>query len=437
MPIKDQFETMTKTVIDISQNVVKIANANALKPPVIDIYKDLIEPNLMTERQIVKKVLIATSGVLPTSVTTIPNTPSMDPMTAHLIVYGKFKYKEDGSLSDNEEEDPGCVYDPTKVEDRKLTGTTMPIGELFPLKTWVKQAKSEVKRCFQQIGLKTKSIQSAADSFINSITIAATTIPGYSLPTAMNPGAIKKTFKDVADKGDDLSAKINDLINYFDPILTFLPFLLPDTQIVDTILSIINGILITINTILTIVANIMPVIVTVASNLPYPDMPSLFSASDSALAGAILVAKEAIQYAKTAVGPQLTNMLSQVSGQVSSLTNIVSSVATTVETTGQEAASVATKASQRYIVTIDTAIAQSEATFKLETYKSTQYKFDSVPEIILNTVFNPPLINEPTFLIIVGKNLNQTDSENLVKKVLNDNPNMSTNNVRSINAGNI
>lgn len=453
MPLKDQFETMTKTIIDITNNVVLIANADALKPPVVDIYTDLIKPNLMTERQIVKKMLITTSGVIP-PLSNIPEAPAMDPKTAHLIVYGKFKYKSDGTLSDNEIEDPDCVYRPNdsyeldkngelklikaNVEDRKLTGTTMPIGESFPLKTWVKQAKSEVKRCFKQIGLKTKAIETAADSFINSITIAAATIPGYSLPTAVNPGAIKKTFKDVSDKGNELSSKINDLIDYFDPILAFLPFLLPDTQIVDSVLSIINGILLTINTILTIVANLMPAIITVTSNIPYPDVPSIFTASDEALAGAISVAKEAISYAKTAVGSQVTNMISQVSGQVSAFTNTVSSVATTVITAGQAATSEAQKASQRFIVVIDTSQDQSEATFKLNNYKSTQqYKFDNTPEIILNTAFNPPLTNEPTFLIIVAKNLNQTDADKLVQTILNDNPTLSSVKVRSINAGNI
>ena len=257
MSIQSQIKTMTGTIIDITENVVKIANADKLKPPVVDFYKELIEPNILTERQIVKKMVSMTSGMIP-SVAGIPSAPSVDQNTAHLIVYGKFKYKQDGTLSDNEIEDPYCVYRPedswekdkdgnlifipANPEDKKLTGTTMPIGEYFPLKLWVKDAKNQVKKCFKQIGLKTKAVEVAADSFISSIVIAATTVPGYSLPTAINPGAIKKTFKDVSISGDNLSAKINDLIDYFDPILQFLPFLLPDNAIAETILSIVNTI---------------------------------------------------------------------------------------------------------------------------------------------------------------------------------------------------
>lgn len=438
MSISSQMKQMTDTVVQISENVVKIANANALKPPVIDIYKDLIEPNILTPRQMAKKYIVATSGMIP-AVASLPSTPMVDERKAHFIVYGKFKYKEDGSLQDNEIEDPRCVFDPDNPEDKMLSilsGTTMPLSGNTSIFNLLKNMKNEVKKSFTQIGLKTKAIQTSAENFIGSITIAATTVPGYSLPTAMNPGAIKKSFKDVAEKGDDLSAKINDLIQFFDPILEFLPFLLPDTQIVDTVLSIVNSILMTINIILTIVANLMPAIITVATNIPYPDMPSPFAASNLAMVAAFEAAKTAISYAKTYVSTQATAAMAQVTSQISTVTSSLTSASAAAISAGQAAAAEAKKASERYIVVIDTAVDQMEVTWKLDSYKSTQYKFDSIPEVVLNTAFTPPL-NEPTFLIIVGKNLNQTDSDDLVKKILNDNPTMSINKVRSINAGNI
>ena len=431
MALKDQMETMTQTVISIVGNIVIISNANKLKGKTIDIYGDLIEPNIMTERQIAKKMLVISSGMMP-AVGNIPSAPTLDEKTAHLIVYGKLKYRGDGTLSDNELPydsvknplgDPTCVYDPeNNPEDFKLTGVTTPMSAKSMMMMWIKDAKSQVKKSFMQIGLKSKAIEIAADHFIGSITIAAATVPGYSLPTAINPGAIKKAFSDVGDAGNNLSAKINDLIDYFDPILQFLPFLLPDTAIIDTILSIVNAILSAINIILTVIAGLMPKILTITSMIPYPDVPSAFSASSIALSAAIDLAKSSIDKAKTLVSAQMTTLTAAAQTTVSS--------AQAAQSSSQAAAqsfSASQTAAQTYIVILYTTMNQTDAENKVQQY-STQLAnislkaADGITElkniqVVGRYQFIPDLSDELDYLVVAGINLLQADAQSLSDKI--------------------
>ena len=431
MALKDQMETMTQTVISIVGNIVIISNANKLKGKTIDIYGDLIEPNILTERQIAKKMLVISSGMMP-AVGNIPSAPTLDEKTAHLIVYGKLKYRGDGTLSDNELPydsvknplgDPTCVYDPeNNPEDFKLTGVTTPMSAKSMMMMWIKDAKSQVKKSFMQIGLKSKAIEIAADHFIGSITIAAATVPGYSLPTAINPGAIKKAFSDVGDAGNNLSAKINDLIDYFDPILQFLPFLLPDTAIIDTILSIVNAILSAINIILTVIAGLMPKILTITSMIPYPDVPSAFSASSIALSAAIDLAKSSIDKAKTLVSAQMTTLTAAAQTTVSS--------AQAAQSSSQAAAqsfSASQTAAQTYIVILYTTMNQTDAENKVQQY-STQLAnislkaADGITElkniqVVGRYQFIPDLSDELDYLVVAGINLLQADAQSLSDKI--------------------
>ena len=431
MALKDQMETMTQTVISIVGNIVIISNANKLKGKTIDIYGDLIEPNIMTERQIAKKMLVISSGMMP-AVGNIPSAPTLDEKTAHLIVYGKLKYRGDGTLSDNELPydsvknplgDPTCVYDPeNNPEDFKLTGVTTPMSAKSMMMMWIKDAKSQVKKSFMQIGLKSKAIEIAADHFIGSITIAAATVPGYSLLTAINPGAIKKAFSDVGDAGNNLSAKINDLIDYFDPILQFLPFLLPDTAIIDTILSIVNAILSAINIILTVIAGLMPKILTITSMIPYPDVPSAFSASSIALSAAIDLAKSSIDKAKTLVSAQMTTLTAAAQTTVSS--------AQAAQSSSQAAAqsfSASQTAAQTYIVILYTTMNQTDAENKVQQY-STQLAnislkaADGITElkniqVVGRYQFIPDLSDELDYLVVAGINLLQADAQSLSDKI--------------------
>ena len=431
MALKDQMETMTQTVISIVGNIVIISNANKLKGKTIDIYGDLIEPNILTERQIAKKMLVISSGMMP-AVGNIPSAPTLDEKTAHLIVYGKLKYRGDGTLSDNELPydsvknplgDPTCVYDPeNNPEDFKLTGVTTPMSAKSMMMMWIKDAKSQVKKSFMQIGLKSKAIEIAADHFIGSITIAAATVPGYSLPTAINPGAIKKAFSDVGDAGNNLSAKINDLIDYFDPILQFLPFLLPDTAIIDTILSIVNAILSAINIILTVIAGLMPTILTITSMIPYPDVPSAFSASSIALSAAIDIAKSSIDKAKTLVSAQMTTLTAAAQTTVSS--------AQAAQSSSQAAAqsfSASQTAAQTYIVILYTTMNQTDAENKVQQY-STQLAnislkaADGITElkniqVVGRYQFIPDLSDELDYLVVAGINLLQADAQSLSDKI--------------------
>ena len=431
MALKDQMETMTQTVISIVGNIVIISNANKLKGKTIDIYGDLIEPNIMTERQIAKKMLVISSGMMP-AVGNIPSAPTLDEKTAHLIVYGKLKYRGDGTLSDNELPydsvknplgDPTCVYDPeNNPEDFKLTGVTTPMSAKSMMMMWIKDAKSQVKKSFMQIGLKSKAIEIAADHFIGSITIAAATVPGYSLLTAINPGAIKKAFSDVGDAGNNLSAKINDLIDYFDPILQFLPFLLPDTAIIDTILSIVNAILSAINIILTVIAGLMPTILTITSMIPYPDVPSAFSASSIALSAAIDIAKSSIDKAKTLVSAQMTTLTAAAQTTVSS--------AQAAQSSSQAAAqsfSASQTAAQTYIVILYTTMNQTDAENKVQQY-STQLAnislkaADGITElkniqVVGRYQFIPDLSDELDYLVVAGINLLQADAQSLSDKI--------------------
>ena len=438
MALKDQMETMTQTVISIVGNIVKISNANKLKPETPDIWKDLIEPNVMTERQIAKKMLVVSSGMLP-AVGNIPSAPTLDEKTAHLIVYGKLKYKGVGTLSDNELPydsvknplgDPTCVYDPeNNPEDFKLTGVTTPMSGTSMMMLWIKDAKSQVKKSFMQIGLKSKAIEIAADHFIGSITIAAATVPGYSLPTAINPGAIKKAFSDVGDAGNNLSAKVNDLIDYFDPILQFLPFLLPDTAIVDMVLSIVNTILSIINLILTVIASVMPPILTITSVIPYPDVPSAFSASDIALSVAVKAAGAAISTAKSQIGGLAAGLTATVSANLTTLSSgALSSVNTQTIISSQNAAtSTAQAAAQTYIVVLYTTDDQMDANNKQKSY-STQLAdvsliaADKITELKTVKVvgkwqFTPPLTDQLTYLVVAGTNLIQSDAQSLSDKI--------------------
>ena len=166
----------------------------------------------------------------------------------------------------------------------------------------------------------------------------------------------------------------------------------------------------------------MPTILTITSMIPYPDVPSAFSASSIALSAAIDIAKSSIDKAKTLVSAQMTTLTAAAQTTVSS--------AQAAQSSSQAAAqsfSASQTAAQTYIVILYTTMNQTDAENKVQQY-STQLAnislkaADGITElkniqVVGRYQFIPDLSDELDYLVVAGINLLQADAQSLSDKI--------------------
>jgi len=199
---------------ELKDNVVKLQKIGL--PPVAEIgqqlWENMIKPKILTNRQIMKKMLMLQGQAYP------------EPMTeedAQFIVYGKVYYK-DGKLYDNEIEDPACVSQPTDDDYEP------PIDENHPLWKKVVGMLDDIKDSLLQLGIKLGEFLIAQPQAIANMAISLSALAssvvilpfGSGLPTALSAvQTMMKTIKDLQAK----TAEILPLLAILDFIALVLP----------------------------------------------------------------------------------------------------------------------------------------------------------------------------------------------------------------------
>lgn len=210
------------------------------------VWNNMIKPILLSERQIMKKVILMSSQSFP-----IPITEE----DAQLIVYGKIYYR-DGKLYDNDNEDDICVSKPGD-EDYEP-----PIDQNHPL--WKKTIGQieDLKNSLEQLGIKLGEFMFAQPNAIANMVISlvalassVTILPfGAGLPTALS--AVQTMMKTIKD----LQAKTAEILPLLVP-LDMLGLILPKSAQaviaqVNIIIALYLGVLTAITAILGILDNI-------------------------------------------------------------------------------------------------------------------------------------------------------------------------------------
>ena len=285
-PLPPQVAALQTNVNKIIERIYKLKEKTFLTPsiPKLD-----IEPHLMTERQIAKKIILVTSGAatasgqilsqelnqtqnivgkansLGANINTQPiNKASYDaafavnaatmlnqvitPETAHLIVYGKIKRGADGAIVDNEVEDPDCVG-----------SLGMPANH--PTLADIRDIKNQLIKAIKMLGIKQQDlIDDIAEAMISipasiSAMVSAVAIlpPGSGLPVAFAAfQTLISTIMTLVQK----VVPIPDYLHYMDK----LPILLKP-EMLDAILG-------TLNVGLTAILTILDTIDAVAKLIP-------------------------------------------------------------------------------------------------------------------------------------------------------------------------
>jgi hypothetical protein len=254
-------DDITNTVIDIGE---KINQLSAIKAPKLT-FSDASGTGtykFMTDRQIAKKIIILGGNMSGISASpaveealnrTVPQqgsalvsefagqqVGSIDANLAHLMVYGKFMYNENGMLIDNEILFPDCVAG--EGEGKGESGiTNMSVD--FPLMQWIRDIKKEFKFAIAGLRIKAGELGQAFIDMQFQLVLAITTLasaatilpPGSGLPTALS------AIKSIPTTLMAFQTRIMQLIPYLKP-LTFLKVLIPMDK-VDAAVAPINVIL--------------------------------------------------------------------------------------------------------------------------------------------------------------------------------------------------
>lgn len=175
--IKDDMLKKAKQELDDKLEILQNLGLPPIKLIPKTLWEKTIEPKLLTERQIIKKIIMTTNQSLP-----IPITEE----DAQLVVYGKLYYKDD-MLYDNDKEDPACVASPGEPDYHK------PIDENHPLWKSVVQKIEDVKKALKQLGVKLGEFAFLIPQTIATIAVSITSmvsslviVPfGSGIPTAM------------------------------------------------------------------------------------------------------------------------------------------------------------------------------------------------------------------------------------------------------------
>jgi hypothetical protein len=223
-------------------------------PPTKDVAKtlwtNLIQPKLLTERQISKKMLMMAGK---------SNIPPMSEEDAQLIVYGKIYYKN-GQLYDNDKIDPDCVAKPGDIDYQQ------PIDENHPMWKKITEIINKFKDDLIQFGIKLGEFLFLLPQAIINITLSLTALAsaavilpfGSGLPTALSSvQTMIQTLKYLQSK----TAEILPLLAIIDVISLILP---KEAQAAVAQLNIIVGlffvIVTTLTTILGLLDNVMSVL---------------------------------------------------------------------------------------------------------------------------------------------------------------------------------
>lgn len=295
-----QAEQLPKNIDKILEKVYELKSKTFFTPPVAVID---IKPMLLTKRQIAKKIILVSAGVISdigqavpaiegavqSTITSanqlgadIPNENSsiqsnydvqfalnasqmigkaMTPEAAHFIVYGKFKRDANGRLIDNEILDPDCVF------------TKLAMPDTHPTMSEIQIKINNVTKFLRMLGIKQQDLLDAiAQSMIAipaSITAIASAVailpPGAGIPVAFS------AFQGLIANIMSLVSKVSDVTIDME-YLNYLP-LLVEAQKLDSVLGIVNAQLIAIHTILSTIDNITKIIPSVPTPPGVGDTP--------------------------------------------------------------------------------------------------------------------------------------------------------------------
>lgn len=215
----------------------KITNLQELGLPGIKdipktLWKNLIEPKLLTPRQVAKKILIIQGQGF-----------ELSEEDAQIIVYGKAYYKN-GKLYDNDKKDPACVAKPGD-EDYES-----PIDENHPMWKKVEGMFKELKDKLVQLGIKLGEFLIALPAAIISIATSLIALVssiiilpfGSGIPTALTAvQTMVSTLKSLQSK----TAELLPLLAIIDMIALLLP---KEAQAVVAQINVIFAIILTIIT---------------------------------------------------------------------------------------------------------------------------------------------------------------------------------------------
>lgn len=282
-----QVEQLPKNIDKILEKVYELKSKTFFTPPVSTID---IKPMLLTKRQIAKKMILMSAGIISdtgqsipiiesnvkSTITSanqlgsdIPNDNSsitsnydvqfalnasqmigkaMTPEAAHFIVYGKFKRDSNGKLIDNEILDPDCV----------LTRLAMP--DTHPTMSEIQIKINNLTKFLRMLGIKQQDLLDAIAQSMIAIPASITAIasatailpPGAGIPVAFS------AFQGLIANIMNLVSKVSDVTIDME-YLNYLPLLI-DAQKLDSVLGIINTQLNAIYTILSTIDNITKII---------------------------------------------------------------------------------------------------------------------------------------------------------------------------------
>lgn len=218
---KDELEEKIKSLQEIGLPGIKDVPKT--------VWKQLIEPNLLTPRQVAKKILILQGQKY--------NKPILEE-DAQLIIYGKVYYKN-GKLYDNDKKDPACVAKPGDED------YVDPIDEDHPIWKNIIEMTKGLKDKLIQLGIKLgeflfaipQTIITIATSLIALVSSAIILPFGSGLPAAITAVmTMVATIKELQAK----TAALLPLIGVVDAISLLLP---KEAQAIVVQINIVYGIL--------------------------------------------------------------------------------------------------------------------------------------------------------------------------------------------------
>ena len=203
----------------------------------------IIQPKILTQRQIAKKILISQNQSFD---------PPMSEEDAQLYIYGKV-YIKNGVLFDNDNLDPACVSQPGDVD------YSPPITENHPLWKKITGMISDLEKDLFQLGIKlgefTIALPTATVTIAVSLTALASSVVilpfGAGIPTALSAvQTMVSTIKELQSK----TAQIIPLLGIIDMIGLLLS---KDAQAVIAQINLIFGVFLTIISALTAILGLL------------------------------------------------------------------------------------------------------------------------------------------------------------------------------------
>ena len=254
----------------IDEITTSVQSMKKIAPPTFkelldQLWDSTIEPLILTPRQIAKKIMLTTSGIVP-GVGAIPSVPKLDEKTVHLAIYGKLLYGPDGQLIDNEKEHPECVN--WKRFRKNTSDDKSDNNDIFPMKDKVKNMKKELKNALKGLGGKLDDIQDGITKAAIEIPIgvasfidAATNIPKPQPSLAVS--SILGIFSSISK----LQGKVMEIVAFLSP-LQFLFFLFPQASPI--INKITTSVLLPITIIVTTIGGFSAMMAPIIALIPSP-----------------------------------------------------------------------------------------------------------------------------------------------------------------------